>query len=230
MLKTDARLLLIEDDESLAELIIESLEHEGFSVSHCVTGVEAKSLTLKQEFDLILCDLMLPDIHGFDLVKQLEFSHTCPLIFLTAMSDDETHVAGLELGASDFICKPVEPAILKARVKANLRQFNHKPSQVQLHEYTFIEHNRALLKNSLPVDITNLEFDILWAFIQQPSKPLSREYLFERIVGREYDGLDRAIDLKISRLRKKLNTLDCANIHIETIRRQGYVLTITANE
>lgn len=130
-------ILLIEDDESLAELIQECLADEGFIVSHAATGEDAIAFSQKENFNLIVCDLMLPDIHGFELVKLIEYNHTCPLLFLTAMSDDQTHIQGLELGAADFIAKPVDPNVLIARVKANLRQFNARPDFIEIHEYAF---------------------------------------------------------------------------------------------
>lgn len=221
-----ANLLLIEDDECLAELIQECLECEGFTVHHAITGSKALQKCRDNKYDLIICDLMLPDTNGFELVKKLDSNSLSPFIFLTAICDDNTHIRGLESGAADFIAKPVDPSVLIARVKSSLRQYSVKTDIITVNSYTFYARNKSLKRGQAEVAITNQEFDILWEFINKPESPLSREYLFEQIIGRPYDGIDRAADLIISRLRKKLSSLGCVEINISTIRGKGYMLTI----
>lgn len=219
-------ILLVEDDDILAELICDCLSEEGYFIMHATNGENAINICNKHNFNLIICDLMLPDCHGFNLINKLNFSHRCPFIFLTALDDDQTHIQGLEKGAADFIAKPVDPFVLLARIKANLRHYNVKNDSLTVGEFTFHARNKTLLKAEHTIEITNQEFDILWLFIQNSDKPLTREFIFKHIVGRDYDGLDRAADLKISRLRKRLVELNCAKLNVETIRNQGYILTI----
>ncbi|WP_100643680.1 response regulator transcription factor [Alteromonas facilis] len=225
------RILLIEDDAPLAELISDFLSSQGFRVTLALNGTQAIHFSEDCTFDVIVCDLMLPDIHGFRLAQKLRIAQTCPLIFLTALGDDETHIQGLELGASDFIAKPVKPQVLLARIKTQLRKqaLVEEVDELSFGEYRLQQRAKTLFKRDEIIPLTNQEFDILWLFASHPDDPLSREFMFKQVVGRPYDGSDRAADLKISRVRKKLQQLGCGDLNIRTIRGRGYILVLENN-
>ncbi|WP_448569212.1 response regulator transcription factor [Thalassotalea ganghwensis] len=225
MSQATINILLIEDDEALAELIADYLRDNYFEVTTAHTAKQAKVQADQQHFDLIVCDVMLPDGNGFHLIKTLFQTQQGPVIFLTALGDDASHIEGLEVGAVDYIAKPISPPVLLARINAALRkvQSNQGEHIVQFGPFIFDSRTKTLLNQKQRVDLTNQEFDILWLFINHLNKPLARDFLFENIVGRAYDGSDRAADLKISRLRKKLQLLELNQLSIESIRNQGYV-------
>jgi len=222
------KLLLVEDDLPLAELIAQYLTKHSIKVSLALNAESAKIITSEKSFDIIVCDVMLPDGNGFNLIKELLKKQSVPVIFLTALSDDDSHIKGLDVGAADYIAKPVNPSVLLAHIKANLRkvQTANSTSTLQLGIFEFNSRTKSLLKDNVKIAVTNQEFDILWLFASQIHAPLARDYLFKKIVGRDYDGKDRAMDLKISRLRKKLTQLGLNELSIESIRNQGYIFTI----
>ncbi len=228
MTVSDKHILLIEDDVPLAELVADFLAEKGFEITTAVNGAQAVKYCHEMVFDMIICDLMLPDTHGFKLAERVCGDQHCPLIFLTAVSDDTTHISGLELGAVDFITKPVRPPVLLARINAHLRKqpVVEEAAMVELGEYKLDHRAKGLYRAGAPIPLTNQEFDILWLFIKYSDSPISREFMFQQIVGRPYDGSDRAADLKISRLRKKLQQSGCGNLHIRTIRGRGYILSL----
>jgi DNA-binding response OmpR family regulator len=217
-----SRLLLIEDDRGLATVITEYLTEQQIRVSHANSA--ATALVNQQQFDLILCDIMLPDASGLDLLKQLQQRWSCPVLFLTALSSEQDQICGLEAGAADYLCKPIDPSLLLARIRSALRLARKELHQsIKLHDLVLDRTlNQAFLAgNSL--QMTNLEFDILWFFASHHGKVVHRDLLFKHIVGRDYDGLDRAIDLKISRLRRKIEELAVQGLAILTVRGQGYL-------
>lgn len=222
------QLLLVEDDQPLAELIADFLSEDSIQVQIANTASQALMLCHSHSFDIIVCDLMLPDMHGFELAPKLRLEQNCPLLFLTALGDDESHIQGLNMGATDFITKPVRPAVLLARIKSSLRKqlSSTQEAQVSLGNYVLDYRSKVLKRDGVQIPITNQEFDILWLFVCYPSGPISREFMFRKIIGRPYDGSDRAADLRVSRLRKKLEESGCRDIAISTIRGQGYILTI----
>ncbi len=223
-------ILVIEDDVPLAELIKDFLIQHGFDVTVAINGAQASQFCHQQAFDLVICDLMLPDDHGFRLMQRIKKAQHCPYVFLTALSDDETHIEGLQLGATDFIPKPVKPELLLARVNANLRKRQSSDAATcKVGQYCLNARTKRLYRDAQPITLTNQEFDILWLFANHLNSPISREYLFKQLVGRPYDGSDRAADVKISRLRRTLEHAGCHDLYIHTIRGSGYLLTLESN-
>lgn len=220
------RILLLEDDEQLAQLIFRFLEQRGCEVTHACNGSMFLKALHHRDYDLILADVVLPDASGFKLLEQCRSQLNCPLIFLSALSTVKDQVCGLELGACDYLVKPVDPELLWAKIEAHLRfgrrsapkvaDINFGPLQVDL-------ESREAIVDGEPLALTSNEFELLLIFAEQPAQLLSREYLFLRVVGREFDGLDRAVDMRVSRLRKKLETLT-TSIAIRSIRGRGYAL------
>jgi DNA-binding response OmpR family regulator len=219
-----SRILLIEDDHGLAIGICEYLLEQGVRISHVPDARSALQCT--EHFDLILCDIMLPDENGVALLPQLHQRWSCPILFLTALCSAQDQIAGLEAGAADYLCKPIDPSLLLAKIRSCLRANQRllQPSrQIELHDLVIdFTLNQARLAGK-PLQLTSLEFDILCFFITRPGHIVSRELLFQHLVGREYDGLCRAIDIRISRLRKHLEQLEVQGLSIITVRGQGYL-------
>jgi len=221
-------LLLIEDDLGLARSITKYLELKGFIVRHFVNGDNLESLIDSNNFALILCDVMLPGTDGFEIAKSIRNKFNGPYIFLTALNDVEYQLKGFEVGADDYICKPVVPEILLARINANLRRYNQKEpeSQIKISNLIIDKADRIVSINKQTIELSRYEFDLLWLLAVQKGQQVSREFLFINTVGREYDGIDRTIDGRISRLRKKLESHSELKCQITTSWGQGYMLSL----
>ena len=225
------QILLIEDDLPLAELTKEFLVDYDFIVTIAETGEQAVKFINQHDYDLIICDVNLPDIQGFDLIESLNLPYLLPVIFLTALSDIDSQITGLEAGACDYIVKPVEPELLLARVKAHLRHSSPVASGdvVQVGELHLDNVNKKAKFQDSPINLTNQEFDVLWFFTSVGDNVVSREQIFTQLIGREYDGSDRAADLRVSRFRKKMQQLGCEKLTVDSIRNQGYVFNFWAH-
>jgi len=220
------QLLLIEDDTKLAELVARFLRESDFDVLVANNSTQAQRLITQTPFDLIICDLMLPDDHGFHLAERLRRDSRAPIIFLTAIGDDETHIEGLERGGADYIVKPVDPALLVARVRAHLRKHESLADDkrsLDLDALYLDAGNRSVKIAGAYIDISRHEFNLLWQLASHVDTTLTREYLFEQSVERDYDGQDRTIDGRVSRLRKKLDGIDGNPWTIKTIWGRGYL-------
>lgn len=223
--ETLTQILLIEDDLPLAELVCTYLTQEGYKPIHIDNGEDALVRLDTDNFDLIICDVLLPGLDGFSIFPQLTATYPCPIIFLTALDNYTDQISGLNLGACDYLLKPIVPPLLLARIKANIRKHHHTLGRSQLKLYDlFLDPNLQQVNlGNEALSFTTKEFSLLWIFALHVGKVLSREFLFEQLVGREYDGLDRAIDLKISRLRKRLDELNVPGLAITTIHGKGYL-------
>nr|WP_010131991.1 response regulator transcription factor [Microbulbifer agarilyticus] len=220
------RILLLEDDKQLAALIVRFLAERQCDVTYAASGSDFMKAVHHKEYDLIIADVVLPDASGFRLLEQFRSQLRCPLIFLSALSSVDDQVAGLRLGANDYLVKPVDPHLLWAKIETHLRASNGQvPSSSSI---TFGPLNVDLVSRQAEVHdqllpLTTNEFDLLQIFAEQPARLLSREYLFRRVIGREFDGLDRVIDMRVSRLRKKLDAI-ADGVAIQSIRGRGYSL------
>lgn len=224
---TDKHLLLIDDDQELVELLTEFLASEGYLVSSAFDGINGLEKARSGKYSLILLDVMLPGLNGFELLKALGDKHQTPILMLTAKGDDTDRVLGLELGADDYLPKPYNPSELLARIKAILRRIDiikNKDKAVTL------EHNNVLIKgasrevfchNKLLL-LTGTEFEMLHLLMENLDTIVSKEQLSEQILGRSLSAYDRSIDMHISNIRKKLQ-LHAELDKIKTIRGVGYV-------
>lgn len=232
MSTTDYRILLLEDDAPLADLICRYLGSRGCEVTHTGSGAAFMKALHHREYDLILADIILPDASGFQLLEHYRNQLNCPLIFLSALSSVRDQVNGLELGACDYLVKPVDPELLWAKIEAHLRiTRNPTPAKddIAFGPLQLDLTAREAVVGDQPLKLTANEFELLLIFAEQPARPLSREYLFRRVVGREFDGLDRVVDMRISRLRKKLDAIG-NGVAIRSIRGRGYALHTTQSE
>lgn len=220
---TGISLLLIEDDMKLAEVICEFLQQQQILVTHVSTAQQA--LQQSQPFDIIISDIMLPDLDGLSLFQQLRQRWQCPLLFLSALTSEHEQIAGLEVGAADYLCKPIAPLLLLAKIRSALRAAQHPviQEQRQLHDLLLDKARYQGYFRGQSLQLTALEFDIFWLLSAHHGQVISRDRLFQEIVGRPYDGIDRAIDLKISRLRRKLAERCPGILCISALRGQGYL-------
>lgn len=228
-----ASILLIEDNQKLAQLIERYISPHGFQFEHIQNAASLNKLSAQKRFDLIICDVMLPDTDGFNLYKFIREKSKAPLIYLTALSEPKDHVKGLELGAVDYIVKPISPQVLLARVKKCISLFSNTPEDdnvLTVGDLTLNKQAETVSFANNLLSFTHHEFALLWIYAQHLNKPLTREYIFSQLMQREYDGLDRTIDARTMRLRKKLQQLDLPGFSIRTVWGKGYLLSFDSQE
>jgi two-component system response regulator RstA len=220
------RILIVEDDARLAELTRDYLESQGLAVSVQADGRRAVSQILAERPALVVLDLMLPGEDGFSICKRVrDQGYDAPILMLTARTDDLDQVQGLEMGADDYVCKPVRPVVLLARIRALLRR-RETPEAVERLSFGALQLDHARREVTLGgerVELTGAEFDLLWLLALNAGRTLSREEIFTQLRGIEYDGQDRSIDVRISRIRPKLGDDPVTPQLIKTIRSKGYL-------
>ncbi len=224
------RLLLIEDDVRLAQLVKDYLAQENFSITVEHRGDSALENFDPAAVDIVILDLMLPGMDGLKVCSGLRRVYQGPILILTAKSSDIDHVMGLELGADDFVHKPIEPPVLLARLRALLRrtQSTVGADQAAADNLVFGTLNinvraHEVKLGSEVIDFTTQEFELLHFLARNTGKVLSRDDIFNNIRGIEYDGLDRTVDVRISRLRKKLHDNPSQPQRIKTVWGKGYL-------
>lgn len=225
------RLLLIEDDVRLAQLVQDYLSQENFSISVAHRGDTALENFKPDAVDIVILDLMLPGMDGLKVCSGLRKVFQGPILILTAKSSDIDHVMGLELGADDFVHKPIEPPVLLARLRALLRRNqtaagsadNRKPEQFGFGKLSINCEAHEVKLGDEVLDFTTQEFELLLYLARNAGTVLSRDDIFNNIRGIEYDGLDRTVDVRISRLRKKLRDNPSQPQKIKTIWGKGYL-------
>lgn len=229
------RILLVEDDHLLADLIRDYLQQQGYEVAIEKRGDTAPKRIFKENPDLLILDLMLPGKDGLSVCQTVRSEYRGPILILTAREDDMDHVAGLEIGADDYIKKPIEPRVLLAHIRALLRRVGNcaahnlsaSPTAAEedllIGSLTIKRSSHTILLAGEEVDLTTTEFDLLCLLADNAGIVLDRDRLFSEMRGIEYDGLDRSIDINILRLRKKLEVDPSQPKRIKTIWRQGYL-------
>ena len=220
--------LLVEDDLRLAELVRTYLQGNGFRVVVEHRGDRVVEHLKTDAPDLVVLDLGLPGRDGFAVCKELRATSTLPILIVTARDNDIDHVVGLELGADDYVVKPVEPRVLVARIHALLRRARAgtaiEPRILRFGELTINATARSVTIGSAEVALSSNEFDLLFYLACRPGEIQSRETLYLQLYKREYDGLDRTLDVRISHLRKKLADAGAAD-RIRTVWGHGYLFS-----
>ena len=227
------KILVVDDDIRLRELLRRYLSEQGFQVVTAEHAPAMNKLWLRQRYDLLVLDLMLPGEDGLSICRRLRGAgDTTPIIMLTAKSTDVDRIVGLEMGADDYLPKPFNPRELVARINAVLRRVTPDeppgaPSEVP-ESFTFGEFvldlgTRTLRKNGELITLTTGEFSVLKVFARHARQPLSREKLMEMARGREYEVFDRSLDVQISRLRKLIEPDPSNPLYIQTVWGLGYV-------
>ena len=227
---TNKKVLIVDDEEHIRELIKFNLKKEGYDTEVAVNGTEALKLIREIKFDLILLDLMLPEIDGLEVCKEIrriEETSDIPVMMITAKGEEFDKVLGLELGADDYITKPFSIRELMARVKALLRRSNVKKEEniIKFGDVVVNFKTREVIKGTQNVELTLKEFELLKLLIKNKSNILTRELLLDKIWGYEYIGETRTVDVHIRHLRKKIESDDKNPQYIQTIRGVGYKFT-----
>ncbi len=228
------RILVAEDDSRLAKLVQDYLQTNDFQVIIEDRGDRVIERVKETKPDLIILDLMLPGKDGLTLCQQLRPDFPGPIMMLTARNEDADQILGLEFGADDYIIKPVEPRILLARIRALLRRVEPRQSQgrqqLQFGVLSIDSPSRSVSLDAKPVNLSSHEFDLLWLLAIQVGEVVNRDFLFQELHGRPYDGLDRTIDVRISQLRKKLGDNPDNPQRIKTVWGRGYLFIANAWE
>lgn len=234
--ETQKKILLVEDDLRLASLVSTYLSRQGYEVDTVHRGDDAVRRIEESRPDLVILDLMLPGMDGFAVCREARHAYTGPILMLTAREEDMDQVVGLELGADDYVKKPVEPRVLLARIRALFRRAGgDRRGGQQTREIRFgglvlsAAARRVTLEGEL-VDLSTNEFDLLWLLASRAGEVLDRDLLYREVKGIEYDGLDRSIDVAVSRLRKKLKDSPDHPCRIKTVWGSGYLFAADAWE
>ena len=219
--------LLIEDDTDTSRIVTRYLERSNFTVETAKDGTTGLTKALERPPDLIVLDWMLPGLDGLELLKRLRNEQRTPVIMLTARTEEADRILGLEFGADDYVLKPFSPGELVARVKAVLRRSStteDTPDALTVRDLHLDPGKRTVrLENSF-LDLTTLEFDLLYTLMRSPGRVFTRDELLDRVWGADFAGVDRVVDVHISNLRQKLEADPNAPTLLLTVRGRGYKL------
>ncbi len=224
-------LLLVDDDAELCSLLGEFLSREGFTVACEHEGTRGLEKAVQPGVDLVVLDVMLPGLDGFEILRRIRQTSKVPVIMLTARGEDVDRIVGLELGADDYLPKPFNPRELAARIRAVLRRYEPRPAnntgRLEVNGIALDPGTRQVFSGGKPVDLTTFEFDILELLMRSAGRVLSRDALMENFYNRKATPFDRSIDMHISHIRKKLERGESL---IKTIRGVGYQFARTPED
>jgi DNA-binding response OmpR family regulator len=224
---TKTKILVVDDDEGIRELAGLYLKKEGFDVVSAADGPEALEATRQGRPALVVLDIMLPGMSGFDVCRTLRQESDVPILMLTARDEDVDKIVGLELGADDYLTKPFNPREMVARVKAILRRYEggaaqgERGARLQVGALTVDKQRREATVADRPLDLRTKEFDLLVAFAENPGIVLTREQLLDLVWGYDFYGETRTVDVHVQHLRQKLSG---SGVGIQTVRGVGYKL------
>jgi two-component system, OmpR family, response regulator CpxR len=227
------QLLLVDDDVALGELVCEYAAYEGYAVTTANTGETGLRTIARKSFALVVLDVMLPGIDGFEVLERLRHFSDVPVLMLTTRGAASDRIRGLKSGADDYLPKPFEPDELLARVKSILRRT--RPSLkglsfISIGDLELDEPFRRVTRGGEVVDLTGAEFSLLQLLISRPGTTFSRQELIPRVLSRQESGIDRSIDSLVSNLRKKLGPFSDGSERIRSVRGVGYVYVIAEQE
>lgn len=238
---TQPRVMIVEDDDRLAQLTADYLISNGMIVEVVRDGSAAIPAIINRQPDLVVLDLMLPGADGLEVCRMVRDKYKKPILMLTARTDDVDQVLGLEMGADDYVPKPVKPRVLLARIRALLRRSDgqeaEEAAKARNGDGVRLEFGDLVIDNSArevwlrgdAVDLTSAEYDLLWLLASNAGTILSREEIFERLRGIQYDGQDRSIDVRVSRIRPKVGDDPMNPRRIKTVRSKGYLFVRDLN-
>jgi two-component system response regulator CpxR len=228
------RILVIDDDVELCSLVGEYLEPEGFQIEAVHDGNRGLDRALNGDHLLIVLDVMLPGMNGFDVLRRIRNTSRTPVLLLTARGEDVDRIVGLEIGADDYLPKPFNPRELVARIRAILRrtQAGEKnaerledqiPEVVRVGDIELDPATRIVRQNGKPIELTSVEFNLLHVLLREAGRVVTREHLVDEVLSRKFSPFDRSIDMHVSKVRKKLGDSDNGSDHIKTVRGVGYI-------
>ncbi|HAN32543.1 MAG TPA: DNA-binding response regulator [Myxococcales bacterium] len=227
------RLLLVDDDVRLGQLLERLFEPEGFQIARVTDGIQGVRRAINEVYDLIILDVMLPGIDGFEVLRRIRSTSVVPVLMLTAKGTDNDRVVGLDLGADDYLPKPFNPRELVARVKAILRRTESRDpestsgqSQLECNGILMDLGSREVKIADVATHLTTTEFDLLRCFMRHPGKTLSRDALMDMLRGVGYAAYDRSIDVHVKNLRAKIEENPRKPTRIKTVWGTGYMLAV----
>lgn len=223
-------ILVVEDEKAIADILVFNLQREGYQTLEANNGADGLKLALEKSPDLILLDVMLPQMDGFEVCKRVRMSSQVPILMLTAREEETDKILGLELGADDYITKPFSMRELMARVKANMRRSVPSDDEVKTNVSDGLQikaSNGSIYKHGKQLDLSVREFELLTFLAATPGQVYSREQLMEKVWGYEYYGDLRAVDVAIRRLREKIEDESAQPRYIITKRGLGYYFSET---
>jgi two-component system response regulator CpxR len=222
------RILIIDDDAELCALVTRFLNTEGFAVDRAADANQGIGLAVSGSYALIMLDVMMPDLNGFDVLRRIRACSRTPVLMLTARGDTHDRVLGLELGADDYLPKPYDPSELAARIRAILRRSetlpgSHSSVLLAVDDIELNAASRSVSRNRKPIDLTAVEFDLLEVLMTHAGTVVGREDLVRTVLRREFSPYDRSIDTHVCNLRKKIGRLKDGTDRIKGIRGTGYL-------
>ena len=219
------RVLLIEDDSRLADMLGEYLGKAGFHVIHAENGTRGLALHRREPVDVVILDLMLPDIEGLDICRQIRARCDSPILMLTARGDPMDRIVGLEMGADDYLPKPFEPRELLARLRAILRRtrIGPKPDVLRYGRLDIDRGAREVRIDGMPRPLTSYQFALLLALAEHAGRVMSRDALMDAVKGEQFEAFDRSIDVHVSRIRAAIEDDPKKPRRVITVRGTGYV-------
>lgn len=228
-------ILIVEDDQRLGHLLQEYLSEQGFQITLERRGDRAIPTILEQSPDLVILDIGLPGADGLQVCREVRKDYPGQILMLTARKTDVDQIVGLELGADDYVAKPVEPRLLLARIRTLLRRLNRteQPQQpkvervledVEIGDFFISAPNREVRTGGELLDLTSAEFDLLWYLVSRRGEVVTRQELYLALRGIPYNGLDRVIDIHISRIRRKIRDNGGSTQFLKSIRGTGYLV------
>lgn len=227
------RILVIDDDVELCGLVGEYLESEGFRVEAVYDGERGLERVRQDNYVLIVLDVMLPGMNGFEVLRHIRASSPIPVLLLTARGEEVDRIVGLEIGADDYLPKPFNPRELVARIRAVLRRTKEgKPSAdavpdvVRVGDIELDPATRIVRRAGKPVDLTSVEFGLLEALLRDAGRVVTRERLAASVLSRKFSPFDRSIDMHVSKVRKKIGDTEGEPEHIKTVRGVGYIFVL----
>ena len=222
------KVLIVEDEKAISDIIMFNLKREGYEVMQALTGTDGLNMALSENPDIVLLDIMLPEMDGFQVLEKIREVSEVPVIMVTAREEEMDKVLGLETGADDYVTKPFSMVELIARVKANTRRqvapAKKAETTVTIGDITIDTDSQSVMKNNEALDLTQREYEIMVYFAKNPTKVISREELMEKVWGYDYYGDLRAVDVAMRRLREKIEDDPSEPKLIITKRGSGYYL------
>ena len=228
---TKPKILIIEDDQSLNKQISEILSDRDFYVEQCFDGEAGLEKALHNKFDLILLDVLLPKLDGFSVLKRLRTCRNTPVIMITACGAEEERIKGFNRGADDYLPKPFNIEELMLRINALLRRTMNtknnafKPSQLNVDEFSLDRNTLHIQYDNQSTIFTAIEFNLLWTLLENQTEVLSKPYLYQAVLEREFSAYDRSLDMHISRIRRKLTAIGMFADRLKTVHGKGYSLS-----
>jgi len=225
---TRSKVLVVDDDPSIVELVRLYLEREGYRVLVAYDGLEALEMARQQQPDLVVLDLLLPEVDGLDVCRILQTESDVPIIMLTAKTAEEDRVVGLRLGADDYVTKPFSPRELVARVQAVLRRVGKEspngPAEVRFADLVIDRRSHEVRVRDEAVSLTPTEFRLLEVLAGEPGRAFTRPELLDRVFGYDFEGFERTVDVHVKNLRKKIEPDPRDPVYLKTVYGVGYKL------